>query len=95
MHDRSLKQFWVALLCMLLLGAHGGTTLSNEDSKREGWTVFSDPQLGIAFEHPVRWHVWWTGRDLFLQDNPKSSGVKKPSEFIDANIKKGWEKVGL
>lgn len=79
MHDVTLKKFWTALLCMLLFSAHGVTTRSNEDSKREGWAVFSDPQLGIAFEHPVRWHVWRTGRDLFLHDSPKLSGVKKPS----------------
>jgi hypothetical protein len=79
MRDRTLKQFGMALLCMLMLSAHGGTTLSNEDSKREGWTVFSDPQLGIAFEHPVRWHVWRIGQDVFLHDKPKPSNVKKPS----------------
>ena len=44
MHDLTLKQFWMALLCMLLFSENGGITHSNEDSKREGWTVFSDPR---------------------------------------------------
>lgn len=79
MHDRTLKQFCMALLYLLLFSAYGGITHSNEDSKREGWTVFSDPQLGIAFEHPLRWHVWRTGQDIFLHDKPKPSSVKKPS----------------
>ena len=73
---QTIKKFGMAFLFLTILSAYAGTKSQTAHAKESRWVVFSDPQLGITFEHPPHLRVWRHGQDIYMDVKPKASSSR-------------------